>query len=73
VRLNSRKVWKIRGRIWTTPKCIFETFRTQEAPRCINMNATGITIFFNLENQTKVLSCTRFSVKKINVGKFSNL
>jgi hypothetical protein len=31
------------------------------------MNATHITILFNLENQTKVLSYTTFPVKKINM------
>jgi hypothetical protein len=40
MRINSRKIRKILGRIWTEPKRIFETFYTQEAPRCIGMNAT---------------------------------
>jgi hypothetical protein len=64
VRLNSRKVRKILRRIWIAPKRIFETFSTQEGSRCIITNATHITILFNLENQTKVLSYTRFLVKK---------
>jgi hypothetical protein len=45
MRINSRKIQKILGRIWTAPKRIFETFCTQEAPRCIGMNATHITIY----------------------------
>jgi hypothetical protein len=45
MRINSRKIWKILERFWTTPKRIFETFCTQEAPRCIGMNATLITIY----------------------------
>jgi hypothetical protein len=40
MRINSRKVRKILGRIWTAPNRTFETFYTQEAPRCIGMNAT---------------------------------
>jgi hypothetical protein len=45
MRINFRKIRKILGRIWTTPKRIFETFYTQEAPRYIGMNATHITIY----------------------------
>jgi hypothetical protein len=45
MRINSRKIWKILGRIWTTSKRIFETFCTQEAPGCIGMNATHMTIY----------------------------
>jgi hypothetical protein len=45
VRINSRKIRKILGRVWSAPKRIFETFCTQEAPRCIDMNATHITIY----------------------------
>jgi hypothetical protein len=40
MRINSRKVRKILGRIWTTPKRVFEAFCTHEKPRCIHMNAT---------------------------------
>jgi hypothetical protein len=69
MRINSRKVRKILRRIWTPSKRIFETFCTQEAPKCIGMNATHITIYFNLENQTKFFSYTIFAVKKVNVGK----
>jgi hypothetical protein len=46
MRINSRKIQKILGRVWTAPKCIFETFCTQEAPRCIGMNATLSTLFY---------------------------
>jgi hypothetical protein len=45
MRINSRKVRKILERIWTAPKRIFETFCTQEAPRCIGMNATLMTFY----------------------------
>jgi hypothetical protein len=69
MRINSRKSWKILGRVWTTPKRIFKTSCTHETPKCIGMNATHITSLFDLENQTKVLSYTTFPVKKINVGK----
>jgi hypothetical protein len=44
MRINSRKVRKILGRIWIAPKSIFETFCTQETPRCISMNATLTTL-----------------------------
>jgi hypothetical protein len=63
MRINSRKIRKILKRIWTAPKRIFETFCTQEAPRCIGMNAT-LTTFFNLEYQTKDFSYTIFRVKQ---------
>jgi hypothetical protein len=56
MRINSRKVRKILGRIWTTPKRIFETFSTQEAPRCIGMNATLTTFYLISEKQTKIFS-----------------
>jgi hypothetical protein len=48
--INFRKIRKILGRIWTAPKRIFETFCTQEAPRCIIMNATHKTIYLISEN-----------------------
>jgi hypothetical protein len=43
IRIKTKKIWKILGKIWTAPKRIFETFSTQEAPRCIGMNATLTT------------------------------
>jgi hypothetical protein len=64
MRINSRKVRKILGRIWTAPKRIFETFCTQEAPRCIIMNATHKTIYLISENKKGFLY-TMFPVKKI--------
>jgi hypothetical protein len=54
MRINSRKIWKILGRVWSAPKCIFETFCTQEAPRCIGMNATLTTIYLILEYQARL-------------------
>jgi hypothetical protein len=45
MRINSRKIQKILGRVKTAPKRIFETFCTQEALRCNGMNATHITIY----------------------------
>jgi hypothetical protein len=69
MRINSRKVRKILRRIWTAPKRIFETFCTQEAPRCIGMNAT-LTSLFNLENRINDFSYTIFPVKKVNVASF---
>jgi hypothetical protein len=69
MRINSRKIQKILGRIWTAPKRLFETFCTQEAPRCTGMNGTLITfIWFRKSN--KDFSYTIFPVKKINVGIF---
>jgi hypothetical protein len=69
MRINSRKIRKILERVWTAPKRIFETFSTQEAPRCIDMNAT-LNFVLTSENQTKdFFSYTIFPVKKINVGK----
>jgi hypothetical protein len=45
MRINSRKIRKILGRNWTTPKRIFETFFTQKAPRGIGMNATHTNFY----------------------------
>jgi hypothetical protein len=45
MRINPRKIRKILGRFWTAPKPIFETFSTQETPRCIGMNATLTTFY----------------------------
>jgi hypothetical protein len=45
MRINSRKIWKILGRVWSAPKCIFETFCTQEEPNCISMDATLTTFY----------------------------
>jgi hypothetical protein len=38
-----KKSGKFLGKIWTAPKRIFETFCTQETPRCIGMYATLTT------------------------------
>jgi hypothetical protein len=69
MRINSRKIQKILGRVWSAPKRIFETFCTQEAPICIDMSAT-LTTFYLLKKINKDFSYTTFPVKKINVGKF---
>jgi hypothetical protein len=63
MRINSRKVWKILERIWTAPKRIFETFCTQEAPRCISMNAI-LTTFYLIQKIKQGFSYTIFSVKE---------
>jgi hypothetical protein len=53
MRINSRKIWKILGRIWIAPKRIFETFSTQEAPRCNDMSATLTTFYFDFRKSNK--------------------
>jgi galactose-1-phosphate uridylyltransferase len=63
MRINSRKVRKILGRIWTAPKRIFETFCTQETPRCISMNAT-LTTFYLIHKIKQEFSYTIFPIKK---------
>jgi hypothetical protein len=63
MRINPRKIRKILGRIWTAPKRIFETFCTQETPRCIGMNAT-LTTFIWFRKSNKDFSYTIFPVKK---------
>jgi hypothetical protein len=72
MRINSRKIRKILGRIWTAPKRIFETFCTQE-PLDASAWMQHTYFSFNLENQTKDFSYTIFPVKKINVGKILKL
>jgi hypothetical protein len=71
MRINSRKVQKILGRIWTAPNRTFETFYTQEAPRCIGMNATLTSNQFIFIQKIKqwLFSYTRFPINKINVKK----
>jgi hypothetical protein len=73
MRINSRKIRKILGRVWTTPSRIFETFCTQEAPRCIDMNAT-LTTFYLIQKIKQVFFLYYISCKeKINVGKVLKL
>jgi hypothetical protein len=48
---------------WTTPKRIFETFCTQEAPRYIGVNAT-LTTFYLIQKIKQGFSYTIFPVKK---------
>jgi hypothetical protein len=71
MRINSRKIRKILERIWTTPKRIFETFCTQEVPRCIGMNATHITIY--LLQKIKQGFFLYYIDCKINVGQVLKL
>jgi hypothetical protein len=73
MRINSRKIQKILGRVWTAPKRIFETFSTQEALRCIGMSATLTTFYLLKKIKQGFFSYTIFPVKKINVGKFLKL
>jgi hypothetical protein len=47
MRIDSRKI-RILGRVWYAPKRTFETFGTQEAPRCIGINAT-LTTFYPIQ------------------------
>jgi hypothetical protein len=73
MRINPRKIRKILGRIWTAPKRICETLSTQEAPRCIGMNAT-LTTFYLLKKIKQGFFLYYISCKeKINVGKFLKL
>jgi hypothetical protein len=73
MRINFRKIRKILGRVWSAPRRIFETFCTQEALRCIGMNATLTTFYLILKIKQGFFSYTRFPVKKINVGKVLKL
>jgi hypothetical protein len=73
MRINSRKIRKILGRIWTAPKRIFETFCTQETPRCIGVNAALTNIYLIQKIKKEFFPYTIFLVKKINVGKVLKL
>jgi hypothetical protein len=53
MRINPRKFRKILERIRIAPKHVFETLSTQEAPRCIGMNATHKTIYLISEKQPR--------------------
>jgi hypothetical protein len=64
MRINPRKIRKILRRTSTAPKRILKAFCTQEAPRCIGMNATHIVFLFNLEKSNNGFSYTIFPVKK---------
>jgi hypothetical protein len=70
--INTRKTRKILVWIWTAPKCLFETFCTQEAQRCIDMNATLIT-FYLLKKIKQGFFLYYISYNKINVGKILKL
>jgi hypothetical protein len=70
--MNCRKVRKNSRKDLTAPKRIFETFCTQEAPRCIGMNATLTTLYL-IHKIKQGFSYTIFYVKKINVGKVLKL
>jgi hypothetical protein len=72
MRKFSKEVRKILGRIWTAPKRILKSFCTQEAPKCIGMNAT-LTTFYLIQKIKQGFSYTIFPVKKNNVGKILNL
>jgi hypothetical protein len=72
MRINSRKIQKILGRIWTAPKHVFETFCTQE-PLDASAWMQHSQLCFNSENQTKDFSYTMFPVRKTNVGKILKL
>jgi hypothetical protein len=73
MRINSRKIRKILGRVRTAPKRIFETFCTQEAPRCIGMDATFAT-FYLIQKIKQGFFLYYISCKeKINVGKVLKL
>jgi hypothetical protein len=63
MRINSRKIWKILGRVWTALKHIFETFCTQE-PLDASARMQHSQLCFNSENQTKYFSYSIFPVKK---------
>jgi hypothetical protein len=64
MRINSGKVRKILGRIWTAPKRIFETFE----PRCIRVNAKITTIYL-IYKIKQGFPYTIFLVKKIECWK----
>jgi hypothetical protein len=63
MRINSRNIQKILGRIRTAPKYVFETLSTQEAPRCIGMNAT-LTNFYLLKKMKQGLFLYYISCKE---------
>jgi hypothetical protein len=69
MRINSRKIQKILGSVWTAPKRIFKTFSTQEP---LDASAECNTHNFYLIQKIKqgFFSYTIFPVKKINVGNF---
>jgi hypothetical protein len=72
MRINSRKIRKILGRVRTAPKRIFETFslkKHQDASAW--MQHSALFIWFRKSN--KDFSYTTFSCKKINVEKILKL
>jgi hypothetical protein len=64
MRINPRKIRKILRRVRTASKRIFETLSTQEAQRCIGMNATLITFICLRKSNKDFFSYTIFPVKK---------
>jgi hypothetical protein len=68
MRINSRKIRKILGRVWTSPKRILKSFCTHKPLDASTwMQHPQLFIWFRKSN--KDFSYTIFPVKKINVGK----
>jgi hypothetical protein len=63
MRINSRKIRKILGRIWTAPKRIFETF-LHSRTTMMHRHECNTQLFICLRKSNKDFSYTTFPVKK---------
>jgi hypothetical protein len=64
MRINSRKVRKILGRIWSTSKCIFETFLHSKSTKMQRHECNTHNFLFWFRKSKKDFSYTIFPVKK---------
>jgi hypothetical protein len=72
MRINSRKIRKILGRVRTTPRRILKPLALKKH-RDASAWMQHSQLCFNSENQRKDFSYTMFPVRKINVGKILKL
>jgi hypothetical protein len=72
MRINSGKIQKILGRVWTTPKRILKPLHTRSTKMHRHECNTN-NFLLDLEKSNKEFSYTIFPVNKINVGKILKL
>jgi hypothetical protein len=69
MRINSRKIRKILGRVWIAPKRILKSFCTHEPLDASAWMQHSLNHLFNFRKTNKDFPYTIFPVKKINVWK----
>jgi hypothetical protein len=62
MRINSRKIRKILGRVWTAPKRIFETFCTQEP---LDASNKGFFLYYIPCKENKCWKIFKITIKSL--------